>query len=106
MKKYHVYEDESVHEKKIIHKLKQLKDVLQFVDDVSIKCNTTQCCTQYKLIRDAIDYVYTASERASEEIQKEINKIEDLMEHYADAQQHALSEVDLEFKQSLDFLAK
>lgn len=105
MKKHYVAGEEvSVHEK-IEHKLKQLKEALNLVEDISDKCAWAQDFSEYGFITDAIDYIYTASERALEEIETEIQEIEERLEHYKEAKESALAEIDLDYKQSLDLCA-
>lgn len=88
---------------KIQHKLKQLNEALELVEEISDRCAWADDFANYDSIRDALDPIYTASEHAREEIEEEINEIESHIEEMNEKKLDVEAEVEQEFARNIQY---
>jgi chromosome segregation ATPase len=103
MKKYYIDDKEVSVLEKIQHKLKQLNEALELVEDVSDRCAWADDFANYGSIREALDPVYSAAEQAREEIEDQINEIESQIEEMKEKKLDAEAEVEQEFACNIEY---
>ena len=103
MKKYYVQDKEVSVLEKIQHKLKQLNEALELVEEISDRCAWADDFANYGSIREALDPVYSAAEHARDEIDDQINEIESQIEEMKEKKLNAEAEIDEEFERSIQY---
>ena len=83
---------------KIQHKLKQLNEASELLEEFSDRLCWADDFANYESIRDALDPVFTATEHAKDEIEEEINEIEGQIEEMKEKKLSAEAEVVQEFE--------
>jgi hypothetical protein len=82
MKKYYINGKEVSALEKAKHKLKQLNEASELLEEISDRCAWADDCAEYNSIKDVLDPVYTAAERAKDEIDEMIYEIEHQIEDH------------------------
>ena len=82
---------------KIQHKLKQLNEASSLLEEISDRICWADDFANYGSIREALDPVFTAAERAKDEIEEEIEVIESQIEEMKEKKLNAEAEVEEEF---------
>jgi len=103
MKKYYIQDKEVSALEKIQHKLKQLNEALELVEEVSDRCAWADDFANYGSIREALDPVYSAAEHAREEIEEQINDIESWIEDMKEKKLGAEAKVEQEFERTIQY---
>ena len=88
---------------KIQHKLKQLNEALELVEEISDRCAWADDFANYGSIREALDPVYTAAERARDEIGDQIEEIECHIVAMKERKLEAEAEVNQEFEYNIQY---
>lgn len=88
---------------KIQHKLKQLNEALELVEEISDRCAWADDFSNYGSIREALDPIYSASEHARDEIDDQINEIESQIEEMKEKKLNAEAEVEQEFEYNIQY---
>ena len=96
MKKFYIAGEECTQLEKAQHKLKQLREAYDLLEEISDRCAWADDFAHYETIREALDPVYTAAEHARDELDEEINILEEQIENYHTDKQIALEEVEEE----------
>jgi chromosome segregation ATPase len=103
MKKHYIDGKEVSAQEKIQHKLKQLQEASDLLEEISDRISWADDFANYDSIREALDPVFTAAEHAKDEIDEEIVEIENQIEEHEDKKHMALAEVDGEFCHKLNY---
>jgi chromosome segregation ATPase len=103
MNKYYIEGKEVSALEKANHKLKQLGEALELVEEISDRCAWADDFANYGSIREALDPVYSAAERARDEIDDQINEIESQIEELKEKKLDAEAEVDREFEYNIRY---
>jgi septation ring formation regulator EzrA len=88
---------------KIQHKLKQLNEALELVEEISDRCAWADDFANYGSIREALDPVFSAAEHAVSEIEDQINEIESQIEEMKEKKLNAEAEVEQEFEYNIQY---
>ena len=100
--KYYINDKEVSALEKIQHKLKQLNEALELVEEISDRCMWADGFANYGSIREALDPIYTAAEHARDEIDNQIEEIESRIEEMKEKKLNAEAEVEQEFEHNLN----
>jgi hypothetical protein len=103
MKKYYIEDNQVSVLEKIEHKLKQLNEASSLLEEISDRVAWADDFANYGSIREALDPVYTAAERAKDEIDDEIIEIESQIEEMKEKKLDAETEVEQEFEQNIQY---
>lgn len=103
MNKYYIEGKEVSALEKAQHKLEQLNEALELVEEISDRCAWADDFANYGSIREALDPIYSAAEQAREEIDEEINEIESQIEEMNEKKLDAQAEVEQEFEQNIRY---
>jgi len=103
MKKYYIDGKEVSALEKIQHKLQQLNEASELLEEFSDRCAWADDSTQYQSIKDALDSVYTAAEHAKDEIDEMILEIENQIEEMKEKKLKAEAEVEQEFEHNIQY---
>ena len=103
MKKYFIDGKEATGLEKIEHKLKQLSEASELLEDISDRCAWADDFAHYQSIREALDPVYTAAEHAKDEIDEMINDIESQLEEMKEKKKYLEAEFDEEFDHAIAY---
>jgi DNA repair exonuclease SbcCD ATPase subunit len=103
MKKYYIDDKEVSVLEKIQHKLKQLNEALELVEEISDRCAWADDFANYGSIREVLDPVYSAAEQARDEIDDQINEIESQIEEMKEKKLDAEAEVEQEFAGNIEY---
>ena len=103
MNKYTTDGEEVSAIKKAEHKLKQLREASDLLEEFSDRCAWADDFACYQSIREAIDNVYTAVEQSKDEIDEEIVQMEEELEEFEQNSKYALTEMAEDFAQSIDW---
>ena len=103
MNKYYIEGKEVSALEKAQHKLKQLNEALELVEEISDRCAWADDFANYGSIREALDPIYSAAEQAREEIDEEINEIESQIEEMNVKKLDAQVEVEQVFEQNIRY---
>ena len=88
---------------KIQHKLKQLNEALELVEEISDRCAWADDFANYGSIREALDPVFSAAEHAVDEIGDQIDEIESQVEEMKEKKLNAEAEVEQEFEYNIQY---
>lgn len=103
MKKYYINGKEATAIEKVKHKLKQLNEASELLEDISDRCAWADDFAHYQSIRDALDPVYTAAEHAKDEIDEMIDDIESQLEEMEEKKKYSEAELDEEFARNIEY---
>lgn len=101
--KYYIEGKEVSVMEKIQHKLKQLNEALELVEDISDRCAWADDFANYGSIREMLDPVYSAAEQARDEIDDKINEIESQLQDMEERKKCSEVELEEEFKQNIQY---
>lgn len=104
MKKYYIEDKQVSLLEKIQHKLKQLKEASDLLEEIVDRCAWADDFAHYGSIREALDPVYSAADHAKEEIDEEIDEIESQIEELKEKKLNAEIEVEQEFERSIQYV--
>lgn len=99
--KYYIDGKEVSVMEKIQHKLKQLNEASELLEDISDRCAWADDFAHYQTIRDALDPVYTAAEHAKDEVDEMIQEIESQVESYNEKMEYNRIETEKEFEYAI-----
>lgn len=99
--KYHIKGKEVSALEKAEHKLKQLNEALELVEEISDRCAWADDFANYGSIREALDPIYTAAEQARDEIDDQINEIESQIEEMKEKKENSEAEIEEEFSYNI-----
>lgn len=102
MKKYYLEGKEVSALEKIQHKLKQLNEASELLEEFSDRCAWADDSAQYQSIKDAFDDVYTAVERSKDEIDEMIHEIENQIEEMEERKKDSAIELEEEFAHNVE----
>jgi len=97
--KYHIAGEEVTIHQKIEHKLKQLSEALDVLEEVNGKVLWAADFAGYSIITDCMYDVLEITDNVSERLQEEKDSLELCLENYNEKKQEALQEAEEEFKQ-------
>jgi prefoldin subunit 5 len=103
MNKYYVEGKEVSALEKIQHKLKQLNEASSLLEEFSDRLCWADDFACYESIRETLDPVFTATERAVSEIEDEIVEIESQIEELQEKKLDAEAEVEQEFERNVRY---
>lgn len=95
--KYHIAGEEVTIHQKIEHKLKQLSEALDVLEQVSGKALWAGDFAGYSVITDCMYDVIEAVDKASERLEEEKDSLELCLENYNEKKEEALQEAEKEF---------
>lgn len=101
--KYYIDGKEVSALEKLQHKLKQLNEASNLLEEFSDRLAWADDFANYDSIRDALDPVYSAAEHAKDEIDEEILELESQVEELQEKKLNAEAEVEQEFEQSIRY---
>ena len=102
--KYYIDDKEVSALEKIQHKLKQLYEALELVEEISDRCAWADDFANYRSIREVLDPVFSAAEYAVSEIEDQINEIECQIEEMKEKKLNAEAEVEREFEHNIQYV--
>jgi hypothetical protein len=102
MKKYYIDDKEVSAYEKAKHKLKQLNEASELLEEFSDRCAWADDFALYESIREALDPVYTAVEHAKDEIDEMIEEIENQIEDHNVRTESSRVEVLKEFENNIE----
>lgn len=101
--KYYIDGKEVSALEKLQHKLKQLNEASNLLEEFSDRLCWADDFANYDSIRDALDPVFTATEHAKDEIEEEILELESQVEELKERKLGAEAEIEQEFEQSIRY---
>jgi hypothetical protein len=101
MKKYYIDGNEVSAFEKAKHKLKQLNEASELLEEFSDRCAWADDCAEYDSIKETIDPVYTAIEHAKDEIDEMIQEIENKLEEHSEKMEYNRIETEKEFEHNI-----
>jgi chromosome segregation ATPase len=103
MKKYYIDGKEVSALDKVKHKLKQLNEASELLEEFSDRCAWADDFAHYESIREALDSVYTAVEHSKDEIDEMIQEIENQIEEMEAKKKSTEVELDQEFAHNIEY---
>jgi DNA repair ATPase RecN len=103
MKKYYLEGKEVSALEKVKHKLQQLNEASELLEEFSDRCAWADDSAQYQSIKDAFDDVYTAVERSKDEIDEMIHEIESQIEEMEERKKNSEMELEEEFAHNVEY---
>ncbi len=103
MKKYYVYGKEVTALEKAEHKLLQLQEAYDLLEEFSDRCAWAEDMAEYDSIRQAIDDVFTAIERSKDEIEEMIDEMESQLEVMEEKKKDSEVQLKKEFEQNIQY---
>ena len=102
MKKYYIAGKEVSALDKVKHKLQQLNEASELLEEFSDRCAWADDFAHYESIREALDSVYTAVEHSKDEIDEMIQEIESQIEDHNVRTESSRVEVLKEFENNIE----